>query len=124
MKKDETVKRRIDELRKDVCSFSGFTPHTPKDFVRLSEVIFAKTHCNISASTLKRMLGYLHDKEYSVSRNTLDILSRFVGCSSFDEYPKRVTTNNTLQNLRMQVASIRAQLESVTEQLRKLEQEI
>ncbi|MBQ9463335.1 MAG: hypothetical protein IJU68_06725 [Bacteroidales bacterium] len=67
----------------------GRKVNTSTDFESLSVVIERDINEYISASTLKRMWGYVTLKpEPRVS--TLDLLSRFIGYSSFAEFRKRL----------------------------------
>lgn len=120
----EETKQRIVMLRKDIYSQCGFVPQTPKDFSSLSALIFQRTHCNVSMSTLKRVMGYLPNKQYGASKSTLDILSRYVGFPSYEDYLVGKHNVASVKDLRKQVVSIRSQLESVTDQLRHLEEEM
>ncbi len=60
---------------------------SPKDFDFLSELIFEKLHERISATTLKRLWGYL-DEPTVPRQSTLDILSRFVDYSDWEHFCK------------------------------------
>lgn len=59
---------------------------TPKDFDFLSERIFEQLHQNISATTLKRIWGYIHDTASSPRTSTLDMLAQFVGYNTLAEF--------------------------------------
>ncbi|MGN0232050.1 MAG: hypothetical protein ACI4A8_07560 [Muribaculaceae bacterium] len=55
---------------------------TPKDFDTLREMVFARLHILISATTLKRIWGYLADG-VTPRRGTLDILAQYLGYTDF-----------------------------------------
>lgn len=78
--------------RKELCAeterVAGHAMRTPRDFDRLSEAIFARTREMVSASTLKRLWGYL-DSEVEPRRYTLDALSRFVGYADYEAFLRR-----------------------------------
>lgn len=58
---------------------------TPRDFKRLSNLIFESTREYISDTTLMRLWGYVRS-ESSPSKNTLNVLSRFLGYTDFAEF--------------------------------------
>lgn len=59
--------------------------HTPKDFDFLSECIFEALHQKVSATTLKRLWGYL--AENSAPRtSTLDLLAQYVGYADWESF--------------------------------------
>lgn len=60
---------------------------TPKDFNQLRERIFLRLHQMLSATTLKRVWGYL-DHEGEPSARTLDILAQFVGYENYQAFCK------------------------------------
>ena len=55
---------------------------TPKDFDFLVGQIYEKTHRSISASTLKRLWGYV-DSYPSIRESTLNLLARYTGRKDF-----------------------------------------
>ncbi|MDY3933141.1 MAG: hypothetical protein SOZ05_06370 [Muribaculaceae bacterium] len=55
---------------------------TPKDFDTLREMVFSRLHILISATTLKRIWGYLSDG-VTPRRGTLDILAQYLGYADF-----------------------------------------
>lgn len=77
--------KEVEKLRKDIEAALGHTLHTPRDFNILSKRIYARLHTMISATTLKRLWGYLNDGGQPRS-NTLNILARFVGYHDWEEY--------------------------------------
>ena len=74
------------QLRQAIERKIGHTLKTPKDFDQLEEIIFQKVHEPVSASTLRRFWGYQHDAAVAPRISTLDILSRFVGYDSWDDF--------------------------------------
>lgn len=75
----------IEQLRNAVERTIGKTLETNKDFERLSNSIYDKTHVSISATTLKRIWGYLSEG-VTPRRYTLDQLARFIGFDDFDAF--------------------------------------
>lgn len=74
---------------------------TPKDFDFLSEQIFERQHETVSASTLKRIWGYLPGR--TPRQSSLDILSRFAGHTNWEAFlgqteaqPKEVEVKSPL----------------------------
>lgn len=84
----------IDRLRQAIEQAVGRQMQTPKDFEFLAVCIFDKTHQSVSVSTLKRLWGYT--AQYATTRTaTLDLLARFIGYSSWEDFkasPKKVCT--------------------------------
>ena len=66
---------------------------TPKDFDLLRNQIFSRLHIFISATTLKRIWGYLPD-DVSPRRSTLDILARYLGYIDYDTFATGVTATD------------------------------
>ena len=58
---------------------------TRRDFVWLSEQLFCRTGESVSPTTLRRLWGYSQEG-VSPRRYTLDVLSRFVLCSDYDDF--------------------------------------
>ena len=75
----------ISRLREAMEEKAGRQMRTPKDFDFLSESIFEALHQKVSATTLKRLWGYL--AESSAPRiSTLDILAQYVGYTDWDHF--------------------------------------
>jgi len=75
----------IEKLRKTVEKTLDREMRTPKDFTFLADSIFEKLHETVSPTTLKRMWGYLSEP-VTPRLSTLDILSQFVGYSSWNDF--------------------------------------
>lgn len=69
-------------LIKEIENAVGCKMKTPRDFDRLSGMIFERTHERLSPTTLKRLFGYL-DEGVSPRLFTLDVLSRFLGYKDY-----------------------------------------
>ena len=80
----ETAKT-IENLRNEIEVAIHRRLATPKDFEALREMIFLRLHILVSATTLKRIWGYIDDS-VSTRRSTLDILPRYIGYADFDAY--------------------------------------
>ncbi|MCR4614354.1 MAG: hypothetical protein K5778_10210 [Bacteroidaceae bacterium] len=75
----------LTHLRAALETAAGRRMSVPRDFERLSELVFEKVHQKVSSTTLKRLWGYL--KEGSVPReSTLDILAQFVGNADWQDF--------------------------------------
>lgn len=74
-----------EKLRIDIESALGKTIDTPKDFDVLKEQILVRTGETVSASTLKRVWGYL-SSDSEPGLHTLNILSRFLGYISWKHF--------------------------------------
>ncbi len=69
-------------LIKEIENAVGRKMKTPRDFDRLSGMIFERTRERLSPTTLKRLFGYL-DEGVSPRLFTLDVLSRFLGYKDY-----------------------------------------
>lgn len=82
---------------------------TPKDFDQLKDRIFSRLHLMLSATTLKRVWGYL-DSEGEPSARTLDVLAQFVGYDNYQAFCKYsdasgLVPSNISMNRHLDVAS-------------------
>ena len=77
----ESIKRLCDAIEEAL----GRSVHTPKDFDMLSRRIFDRTGELLSRNTLRRIWGRIHD-DVTPRCTTLDILSRFIGYSSYRSF--------------------------------------
>ena len=75
----------IANLRREIETAVNRRLATPKDFDALREMIFSRLHILVSATTLKRIWGYLDDN-VCTRRSTLDILARYVGYADFEAF--------------------------------------
>lgn len=75
----------IESLKSDIETALKRRMRTPKDFDFLSECIFQRLSIMLSATTLKRIWGYL-DEKVAPRESTLDILSQLVGYRDWGEY--------------------------------------
>ena len=74
----ETQEMLITPLRRKVEETFGQEIKTPKDFENLSLAVSDYTKDYISATTLKRMWGYLTEP-VTPRKATLDVLAKYVG---------------------------------------------
>ena len=68
---------------------TGLNMKRNHDFAYLSELLLAECHEYISTTTLKRMWGYIHDQESKPSKNTLNVLAKFLGFDDFADFCNR-----------------------------------
>ncbi len=80
-----------EQLCIDIERALGKELRTPKDFEILHERIYNRLHIFISATTLKRVWGYLEDGVQS-RQGTLDILARFIGFQDYEDYETNAST--------------------------------
>ena len=66
---------------------------TPTDFIFLSGAVFERTRETMSPTTLKRLWGYL-DGADQTRNSTLEILSQFLGFSSWDQFVEEIGKDN------------------------------
>lgn len=82
-------------MKKQLCSdiekALGKELHTPKDFDYLRECIYARLDVLVSATTLKRIWGYL-DEGVQTRQGTFDILAQFIGYHNYEDYTNNVST--------------------------------
>lgn len=75
------MQRLIDAVERSV----GRQMVSPRDFDWLSEAIQSRLHTTVSASTLKRLWGYV-DNPFQPSQYTLNVLARFVGYDGWEQF--------------------------------------
>lgn len=93
---DESLTEKLKEY---VDNVAGFKMCTPKDFDALSQSIFYETGSLLSPTTLKRMWGYLREKEQQTPRlNTLNILSKYIGYIDFETFCKFQNSNGECES--------------------------
>jgi len=86
----------LSKLRQQIEEAVGQKMKSPKDFDFLAEQIFQKLHEQISATTLKRVWGYL--TESTVPRqSTLDILAQFIDYPDWESFCKEQEEAEGLQ---------------------------
>lgn len=79
----------VDVLLKQVKDKFKTGVYTTNDYQYLSYVINASNIGSISVSTLKRVFGYVNDS-HKPSISTLDILAKFVGYASYEDFYVKV----------------------------------
>ena len=83
-----TEQNAIESLCRAVERKAHRRMRTPKDFDALSTIIFDELHIMVSASTLKRIWGYV--KTDSMPRpSSLDPLAQYVGYADWDDFMQR-----------------------------------
>ncbi|MBR7023183.1 MAG: hypothetical protein IKI09_06915 [Bacteroidales bacterium] len=75
----------VEKLRNDIETALGRSMQTPRDFDHLSKRIYARLHLMVSATTLKRIWGYLNDGG-KPRNSTLTILAKFLGYRDWEEF--------------------------------------
>ena len=92
------IRKMIPELcslLQDVEKAYGRKIRTTTDFEALSVIIERETHELLSASTLKRLWGYVSGTR-SPRLSTLDILCKFIGKRDFTTYCKALREDKTI----------------------------
>lgn len=82
----------IEELKSLVEQKYGRQLSTTTDFEAFSLVLDRQMSLSVSASTLKRMWGYVNDT-HKARRQTLDTLARYIGHDNFDCFVAWLKTN-------------------------------
>ena len=78
-----------EKLKEYVENVAGFRMCTPKDYDNLAQSVFKETGSLLSPTTLKRLWGYLREKEEQKPRiTTLNILSKYIGYIDFATFSK------------------------------------
>ena len=83
----------IAELRKRIEERLDRRMATPADFDFLSSAIWARTHENLSASTLKRIWGYVNGVD-SIRRSSLEILAKFLDFKNWEDFLAFISQDN------------------------------
>lgn len=76
---------RILQLRDAIEKKTRRYPATPKDFDCLAADIYEQLHESVSASTLKRVWGYV-DSDSTPRITTLNVLAKFIGYSNWHDF--------------------------------------
>lgn len=85
-------------LRKAVEEKCGRRVSTSKDFEKLAEVISESGSGYISASTLKRLWGYVKDTKKKHT-STLDVLAKYAGYSEgFAEFQTKIEIQSSVES--------------------------
>lgn len=90
-------KECLEQLKVCVERTLGKKLATPKDYDSLSEHIFSRLHIMISATTIKRLWGYLKENT-SPRLATLDVLSKFVGYNDWNAFCQSLGCGETIQS--------------------------
>ena len=89
----------IARLKEKVEKCIDFPLSTHGDFLRLSAGISFTLREHISESTLERLWEYSTRHYSSVSLRTLNVLSRFIGYHSWDEFCKSLSAESAESQL-------------------------
>ena len=83
----------INELKKRIEDDLNRKMLTPNDFFFLSNAIQERTRQTISPATLKRLWGYVEGTDQT-RNSTLDILSKFLGFDSWNDFVKVISRDS------------------------------
>jgi hypothetical protein len=106
-----TMKETI--LRQEVEKTFGRQLIEARDFEQLSHLLLSHTRERLSPTTLKRFWGYLKNEEVQTRPHTLDVLARFVGYKSYDDFCAQADRLDEVQS------GIKAEEKITTESLRR-----
>ncbi len=73
-------------LKREVERTVGRQLTEARDFEQLSHLLLSHTRERLSPTTLKRLWGYLKNEEVQTRLHTLDVLARFVGYKSYEDF--------------------------------------
>lgn len=76
----------IDALKRDVEERIGGRPYGHGDFTKLANEVFEVTKEMISATTLKRLWGYLRQESPTPQTRTLNVLALYIGFKDWQDY--------------------------------------
>ena len=71
-------------IKKKIVEKLGQSIRYPKDCNTLAEDIFATCKCTVSASTLRRLLGFIKG-DTSPRQHSLDLIANYLGYDSYDD---------------------------------------
>ena len=77
-------------LKQEVERTFGRQLTETRDFEQLSHLLLSHTRERLSPTTLKRFWGYLKNESVQTRPHTLDVLARFVGYKSYDDFCENV----------------------------------
>lgn len=83
------------------------------DFEQLSHLLLSRTRERLSPTTLKRLWGYLSNEKVATRRHTLNVLSRFVGYRSYEDFCNHISNAKEVQS------GFRAEERITTEKMRQ-----
>lgn len=75
-----------EKLKKEVERVVGHELREARDFDELSLLLIRGTRERLSPTTLKRLWGYLKNENVQTRPHTLNVLARFVGYKSYDDF--------------------------------------
>lgn len=75
-----------EELKREVERVVGHELREARDFEVLSQLLLRGTRERLSPTTLKRLWGYLKNEEVLTRQHTLDVLARFTGYRSYEDF--------------------------------------
>lgn len=99
-------------LMQEVENVIGYRLVEAGDFEQLSHLLLLHTRERLSPTTLKRLWGYLSNEKVATRRHTLDVLSRFVGYRSYEDFYNHIGDAKDVQS------GIRAEERVTTENMR------
>ena len=74
------------ELLRAIEQKTGLCMQRNHDFLQFSQMIYEETHNMISPTTLKRVWGYINDQASNPSKGTINLLARFLGFNSYEDF--------------------------------------
>ena len=75
-----------EKLKKEVERVVGHELREARDFEELGLLLLKGTRERLSPTTLKRFWGYLKNESVQTRPHTLDVLARFVGYKTYDDF--------------------------------------
>lgn len=106
MKQAHNDSPEIIALKMAIERKSKISPRTPSQFERLSDIISTETHEPVSASTLKRLWGYV-DYPHAPRLIILDTLARYLGVGCWDKFVASLTRDRE-SSMQIEAFTLRA----------------
>ena len=89
---------QVTALRLKVEERFGSPLETHNSFIALTDAICAAIHEHLSESTLERLWGYSTRGADAISLRTLDVLSRYVGNVSWQEFRSELKASSPIES--------------------------
>lgn len=97
---------QITILRSEVEKVLGTPVRTHDGFLSLVSAIESALCEHLSESTLERLWGYSTRKTNAISVRTLDVLAKYVGASSWEDFCKRLKDESLIESEELEGNSI------------------
>jgi len=94
----EYIPHQFEKLKTELLEVSGIKQIIPSDCKRLAANIYAKTHLQVSETTLKRVFGFACS-EFRPSAFTISAIAQYCGYAGWNDFVDCFNRNNEKQTL-------------------------